>query len=97
MAAEQRRSTIFDIVSKCIVQSVLRDISINSEYIESKAKQLCYCPASKKESVINGIYNCCESNIEIMDKEQLLKYWTIFDVIQLMYATPQISGDYIIR
>ncbi|ABF25243.1 virion structural protein [Variola virus] len=73
MAAEQRRSTIFDIVSKCIVQSVLRDISINSEYIESKAKQLCYCPASKKESVINGIYNCCESNIEIMDKEQLLK------------------------
>lgn len=73
MATEQRRSTIFDIVSKCIVQSVLRDISINSEYIESKAKQLCYCPASKKESVINGIYNCCESNIEIMDKEQLLK------------------------
>ncbi|AOP31563.1 virion phosphoprotein [Skunkpox virus] len=73
MASEQRRSTIFDIVSKCIVNSVLKDISINADFIESKAKQLCYCPASKKEAVINSIYNCCESSIQVTDRNHLLR------------------------
>ncbi|AST09276.1 virion phosphoprotein [Murmansk poxvirus] len=72
MTTTERQSSIFDIVSKCLVRNVLKDLPINTDYIESKAKQLCYCNQSKKESLINSIHSRCENDLVIRDKEHLL-------------------------
>ncbi|AEN03654.1 virion phosphoprotein [Yokapox virus] len=72
MMSQERQSIIFDIVSKCLVRNVFKDLSINTDYIEDRAKQLCYCNPSKKESLINNIYSRCENELVIRDKEHLL-------------------------
>ncbi len=70
---EQKQSVLFDIVSKTIVKSVLKGLITDSSYIEGKAKQLCYCNnSSKRDALINSIYNKCESDIRISDSGHLL-------------------------
>ncbi|ABI99221.1 virion core protein [Deerpox virus W-848-83] len=69
---EPKQSAIYTIVSKAIVKSVVKDTNINSEYIENKAKQLCYCNnMSYKESIINNIYSYLEHEINMDDISHL--------------------------
>ncbi|AYC44764.1 virion core protein [Moosepox virus GoldyGopher14] len=69
---EPKQSAIYNIVSKAIVKSVVKDMNINSEYIENKAKQLCYCNnMSYKESIINNIYSYLEHEVNINDISDL--------------------------
>ncbi|CAC21295.1 57L protein [Yaba-like disease virus] len=71
---EQKQSVIFPIISKAIVKSVTGDIKFNKDYIDNKAKQLCYCNnLSYKESLINSIYTSFEHEINISDANHLIK------------------------
>ncbi|QQG31544.1 Virion core protein [Swinepox virus] len=73
MIDQQKQSVIYNIISKSIIKSTTRYLTINNEYIESKSKQLCYCNnQSYKESIINNIYLCLEHDITLTDLNHLL-------------------------
>ncbi|AAR07413.1 57L [Yaba monkey tumor virus] len=71
---EQKQSVIFPIISKSIVRSVTENIKFNKDYINNKAKQLCYCNnSSYRESLINSIYTSFEHDIDVSDSDHLIK------------------------
>ncbi|QEJ80098.1 virion structural protein [Sheeppox virus] len=69
---EPKQSSIYSIISKSIIKSVVKGLSVNNEYLENKSKHLCYCNnSSYKENIINSIYNCIEKDITINDNNHL--------------------------
>ncbi|QHR82596.1 virion assembly protein [Brazilian porcupinepox virus 1] len=70
---DQKQSIIYPIIAKSIIKNVVGDLGINTDYLLSKAKQLCYCTnSSYKENIINSIYSRCEHDIVIKDIQHLI-------------------------
>ncbi|ADT91089.1 virion assembly protein [Cotia virus SPAn232] len=70
---DQKQSVIYPIISKSIIRNVVSGLGIDVDYLDAKAKQLCYCKnQAYKENVINSIYTKCEHEINIKDIKHLL-------------------------
>ncbi|QHG62617.1 virion phosphoprotein [Cetacean poxvirus 1] len=73
MIPEQRTSsTIYNSLCKIIILSITKHLNIDLQYLEQKAKQLCYCPSNaKREALINSIYLKCENDVNVESIDHL--------------------------
>ncbi|CCD83234.1 virion core protein [Squirrelpox virus] len=74
VVVDQRQSTLFAIVSRAIVRSVLRNLVADTSYVEGKARMFCYCGSTqKREALSNSIYARCEADLVLESPQRLLR------------------------